>query len=85
MIICEFRLHCAITLVLIVISKFIFITPNVSDLEEVENGSFIAPSVELSLLTRRGCDVITRLVLGGDNLVKAQAPMGLSLFTFQAV
>ena len=76
MIICEFRFRCAITLVLTVISRFIFITPIVSYQKEVRNGTVTAPSVELSLLIRRSYDVITRLVLSasGDNLARAQLP-----------
>lgn len=70
---------------LIVITEFIIITPIVSYPKGVGNGTVIAASVELSWLIRRIYDVITRLVNSEDNLVRAQAPLELSLLTFQAV
>ena len=70
---------------LIVIIEFVIITPIGSCPKEVGNGTVIASSVELSWLIRRSYDVITRLVNSEDNLVRAQAPMELSLLTFQAV
>ena len=84
MIICEFRLRCAITPVLMVIVEFIVVTPIALYPKEVGNGTVIAPSVELSWLKRRSYDVITRLANSRDTLVRAQAPIEIILSYFSS-
>ena len=76
MIICQFRFRCEITLVLIVISLFIFITPIA---RAIPKGSWkwciYCSECRVILASKTRYDVIIRLVPRGNNLARVQVPM----------